>query len=150
MGRAIASVVLGYVMMAATVFFTFTAAYLIMGADRSFTPGTYEVSALWLIVSFVLSFVAAVLGGYVCALISKSLKPAKVLAAVVVALGLALAIPALTESGGDPQPRPDTVDNVEAMQNAEQPLWVILLTPIVGAAGVLVGARRRLGSGAER
>ena len=74
MGRAIVSVVLGYVMMAATVFFTFTAAYLIMGADGSFKPGTYEVSALWLIVSFVLSFVAAVLGGYVCALIAKSLR----------------------------------------------------------------------------
>jgi hypothetical protein len=34
MGRAIASVVLGYVMLAATVFFTFTAAYLILGRRR--------------------------------------------------------------------------------------------------------------------
>jgi hypothetical protein len=150
MGRAIASVVLGYVMMAATVFFTFTAAYLILGADGSFKPGTYEVSALWLIVSFVLSFVAAVLGGYVCAFIAKSLKPPKVLAAVVLALGLVLALPVLTGGGGEPQPRPETVDTVEAMQNAEQPLWVTLLTPLVGAVGVLVGARRRLGSGGPR
>jgi uncharacterized membrane protein YfcA len=108
------------------------------------------VSAPWLIVSFVLSFVAAVLGGYVCALIAKSLKPPKVLTAVVLALGLVLAIPALMESGGDSQPRPETVDTVEAMQNAKQPPWVVLLTPFVGAVGVLLGARRRIGDGGGR
>ncbi|MGD8700219.1 MAG: hypothetical protein PVJ43_13065 [Gemmatimonadales bacterium] len=143
MVRAIGSVVLGYVVMAVAVFATFSVAYLLLGADGSFKPGTYDVSTLWLVVSIVLSFGAAVLGGFVCAAVAKRSKPPKVLAAIVLVLGLALAMPTLTGGDGDPMPRPDDVDNVEAMQNAVQPLWITLLNPLIGAAGVLVGARRR-------
>jgi hypothetical protein len=96
MGRAIASIILGYVLMAVLVFVTFSAAYLVMGPDGSFKPGSYDISATWLITSIVLSIVAAVAGGYVCAAVARSVKPARILAVVVVVLGLAMAFPALT------------------------------------------------------
>jgi hypothetical protein len=36
---------------------------------------------------------------------------------------------------------------MEAMQNAKQPAWIVLLNPLLGAAGVLVGARLKRGRG---
>jgi len=143
MARAILSVVLGYVAMAVAVFATFSAAYLALGPDGSFKPGTYDVSALWLVVSIVLSFAAAVVGGRVCAAVARTLTPPKVLAGIVLVLGLVLAVPAMMREGGEPLPRPASVGNVEAMQNAVQPLWITLLNPLIGAAGVMAGARRR-------
>ena len=55
--RTILGVILGYVAMAVLIFLTFTLAYLTMGSEGAFQPGTYEVTALWLVVSFVLSLV---------------------------------------------------------------------------------------------
>lgn len=62
MVRNILGVVLGYVAMFAFVFISFTVLYLILGADGSFESGTYEVSIVWVIISFILGLAAAVLG----------------------------------------------------------------------------------------
>jgi hypothetical protein len=70
--RAAGSVVVGYLVMFVVVFATFTVAYLAMGTEGAFRPGTYDVTALWLIVSLLLSFVAATVGGLVCATIARS------------------------------------------------------------------------------
>ena len=144
MVRKIVGVVVGYVVMALLIFATFSAAYLVMGADAAFKPGTYEVSGLWLIVSFVLSLVAAAVGGYVCALISRSRKAPLALAGLVLILGILVAIPILT-AGADrfKVPREGNVSNMEAMQKAQQPGWVALLNPLIGAAGIIIGARLR-------
>ena len=140
MGKAIISVILGYVVMAVTVFITFTVAYLVMGADGAFEPGTYDISTPWVVISIVLSFIAAVAGGFVCAAVAKSPTPPKVLAAVVLILGLLLTIPSLTRDEVQAEARTGEVGNVEAMQGAKQPLWITLLNPFIGAVGVLVGA----------
>jgi hypothetical protein len=121
---------------------TFSLAYLAMGADRAFKPGTYEPSSVWLVVSFVLGFVAALLGGVVAVSVGKHTKAASALAVVVVVIGIAMAIPALT-STADPGPRTGEVSNFDAMQKAKQPAWVSFLNPIVGAVGVLAGAKLR-------
>ena len=63
MWRAILSVIAGYLAMFLFVFVSFSAAYLTMGTEGAFQPGSYEVSGLWLAVSFVLSLGAAVGGG---------------------------------------------------------------------------------------
>jgi len=141
--RAILAVIVGYVAMAVAVFGTFTGAYLILGADGSFRPGSYEPSGLWLVVSFVLGFGAALLGGTVCRAIARSHKPVAILAVVVVALGALSAIPMLLASGAEPAVRTGDVGNIEAMQNARTPLWVALSNPIVGAVGVLLAGRAR-------
>lgn len=140
MVRKIVGVIVGYIVMALVVFLTFSAAYLIMGANHAFKPGTYDVSLRWAALSFVLSLIAAIVGGYVCALIAKSTRAAQVLAGIVIILGILVAIPVLTGSDTRPNRRPDAVPNMQAMQNARTPKWVAILNPIVGVVGVLVGA----------
>lgn len=143
--RAILSVIAGYVAMFLTVFLTFSAAYLVMGTERAFHPGTYEVSALWIIVSFVLGLVAAVLGGWVCALISHSRKAVLALAVVVLLLGLFMLFPVMQANQQASPPRTADVGNLEAMSKARQPTWIALVNPLLGCVGVLVGGRVRQG-----
>jgi hypothetical protein len=143
MGRAIVSVVVGYVAMFATIFLAFSGLYLLLGQDLSFRPDTYEPSVLWTVVSFVLGVGAAVLGGYVCARIARTAKPPKVLAGVVLVIGLLSAVPVLMASSTPAVARSGDVENLEAMTKAKQPAWVALANPFVGLVGILIGARLR-------
>ncbi len=143
MARKILGVIVGYVVMALLVFLTFSVAYLAMGANHAFKPGTYNVSLRWTALSFVLSLIAAIVGGYTCALIARSTRAAQVLAGIVLVLGIIIAIPALTGSDTRPNTRPADVPNMQAMQSARTPGWVAILNPIVGVVGVLVGASIR-------
>lgn len=146
MVRNILGVVLGYVAMFAFVFISFTVLYLILGADGSFESGTYEVSIVWIIISFILGLAAAVLGGYLCVLISKNNKAVLVLAALVLIFGIAMAIPALGESADDVyEMRKNDVSNMGAMQNAKQPAYMLILNPIIGALGVFAGSKLKKG-----
>ncbi|MGI8785606.1 MAG: hypothetical protein ACR2L2_18395 [Acidobacteriota bacterium] len=138
--RVFGAVIVGYIVMFIVVFGSFTAAYLAMGADRAFLPGSYEVTALWLGVSFLLAFVAALAGGFVCAAISQGGKAPMVLAGLVLVLGLLMAVSVVAKKA-EPKVREGAAGNLEAMQNAYQPPWVALLTPFVGAVGVLAGAK---------
>jgi hypothetical protein len=147
MVRNIGGVIVGYILMALLIFLTFSATYLLMGADGAFKPGTYEVSGLWLAASFVLSLIAAAAGGYVCAAIARGGRAPLALAVLVLVLGLLAAIPVLKAAGDGRElaVRTGDVPNMQAMQSAVQPGWVALLNPFLGAAGVLAGAglRRR-------
>lgn len=140
MMRSLGGVVLGYLMMAAFVFLSLSLAYRIIGADLVFQPGVFDVSGLWIITSIVLGLVAAVLGGYACATVARNVGAPKMLAVVVIVLGVVLALPAVT--GDAPTlPREGTVASSEAMRSARQPGWLALLNPLIGAVGVLWGAR---------
>ena len=141
--KTVLAVIVGYFVMAMFLFVTFSGLYLAIGADGAFQPGTYEVSGLWLVVSFGLSLVAAIFGGMACARVAGNASAAKALAAVVFVAGVGLAWPALN-------PATDTrlavrtadVPNLEAMKNARQPSWVALSLPLVGAIGALIGGAR--------
>lgn len=142
MVRSILGVVAGYLAMFIFVFISFTSLYLLLGANGAFEPDTYEVSLIWIIISFILSIVAALLGGYLCVLISKNHKAALVLAGIVFVLGIAMAIPVLIDVENEVQEmRKADVPNLEAMQNAKQPPLVALLTPLIGALGVFAGSK---------
>lgn len=141
MAKKIIGVVAGYIAMAAFVFISFTVLYLILGAEGSFQPGNYIVSTTWKILSIVLSFLAAITGGIVCNLISKDKKTAYWLAGIVFVLGIILAIPQLGSAEAEKNKlRSGNVDNIEAMQNAKQPDFMLLLNPLLGAIGVIAGA----------
>jgi hypothetical protein len=140
MGRAIVSVVVGYVVMFAAIFLAFSGLYLLLGQDRSFRPGSYEPSVLWTVVSFVLGAGAAVLGGYVSAGIARTATPPKVLAGVVLVIGLVSAVPVLMAAATPAEARAGEVSNLDAMTKAKQPAWVAVANPFVGLAGVLLGA----------
>ena len=141
--RGVAGVIVGYVVMALLIFLTFSVAYMGMGTNRAFNPGSFDPSLFWIVISFFLSFVAALVGGYTCAVIAKSKRAAQVLAGLVFVIGIIVAIPVLTS--GDPRRnvRTGDVPNLEAMTKARTPGWVALMNPLIGAVGVMVGAGLR-------
>jgi hypothetical protein len=142
--RALLAVVVGYLGMAVLVFAGFSLAYLVLGADRAFRPGTYEVTPLWVVTAILLGFASALVGGLICAAISTGGKAPVVLAAIVLVLGLGMAVAALLSPIESPPPaRTGHVSNYDAMQHSQRPGWVALLDPIVGAAGILIGSRLR-------
>ena len=140
MGRLIGAVVLGYMVMFVFVFVSFSVAFIAIGTERGFKPDSYDVSDLWIALSIGLGLVAAILGGVAAAAVAKSAKGPRALAVVILILGLAMALPGLTASDKDqPEVRTGDVENMEAMQNAKQPTWMLLLNPVIGAVGALIG-----------
>ncbi len=149
MGRLIGAVVAGYTSMAVTVFALLAAMYVVLGPEGSFEAGSWGVSGQWSLLSLGVGLIAAVEGGMLSAIIAGDDRGPRVLAGLVLVLGLALAVPALT--GSPPAgPRPDEVSMTDAMSKAIQPVWVALITPFVGAAGVLLGAKLRAVAGVRR
>ncbi len=136
----IIGVVAGYLAMLVFMFIAFTIIFALLGADRAFMPGTYQVSAVWIIFTFIVALIAGIDGGWICTLISKNRKTALILAAIVLILGLALAIPKLGSSANDLQVRVGHVSNMAAMQNARNPGFVLLLNPLIGALGIFLGS----------
>lgn len=149
MGRAIVSVVVGYVVMFATIFLTFSGLYFVLGQERSFEPGSFDPSVLWNVVSFALGAVAAVVGGYVCSRIARTATPPKVLAGLVLVIGFLSAVPVLMAAATPAKERTGDVGNLDAMTQAKQPAWVAVANPFLGFVFVLVGARLRTRSAAH-
>lgn len=139
--RSIGSAIVGYLAIFLVVFISLTAAYLIVGVERAFRPGAYEVSTLWVVISLVVGIAAAVVGGWVARRIAGRVLGPQLLAGLVFVLGIAMAVPALTAEGGvEPAAeRTSDVGPMEAMQNAKSPLIAVLLNPLIGVVGVLVG-----------
>ncbi len=146
MGRVIGGVVLGYIAMFAAVFLALTVIYLLMGADNAFQPESFAPSMIWLVIMTIVSFGAAVLGGLVCARIAPNSRAPIGLVVLVVVMGL------ISAAGSFQAPDPDVstvrdgkLGNMEAMMQARTPAWVAILNPVIGAVGVMVGARRKNG-----
>lgn len=140
MGRAIVSVLVGYIAMFFAIFLAFSGLYLLLGQDLSFQPGSYDPSVLWNVVSFALGLGAAILGGFVSARIARSATPPKVLAGLVLVIGLLSAIPVVTTASTPAESRAGDVGNLDAMMKAKQPIWVAVANPFLGLFGVLIGA----------
>lgn len=142
MGRSIIAVIASYLLMFVLTFLAFTGAYMVLRADGSFKPGSFEASNSWIAIAFGVNFIVALIGGLICAAIARGGKAPLVLAIVVFVLGLLLAIPSLvaqkTSAG---LVRSGDVPMMEAMQKAQEPVWVPFTFPIVGAIGVLIGAK---------
>lgn len=141
MARRILGIVAGFFAMLVGGIALLAAIYPILGTDRYFRPGTYEISTAAILVGFVVAILSAVLGGGVAARLGGT-SSVRLLAFLFVVMGFAGAIRTIT-SRPDPGPRAITVTNLEAMQLSKQPHWVTFLHPMVGAAGILVGGRRR-------
>lgn len=137
--RILGAVLLGYAVTFLVVFVTFSGAYLLMGADRAFRTETFEASGLWLAVSFLFGFIAAVAGGAAAFKLGRDRSGPWVLAGLVLVLGLgSMLVQPPREINAV---RTGPVGNMEAMQKAQQPRWVMLINPIVAAGGILLGAR---------
>ena len=140
--KSILGVIVGYIAMAIFSFAMFTCAYLGLGVERVFEAESYDVSTIWMVIMIALALIGGILGGFICAAISKSKRACMALAGIVLALGVIAGI--MTKM----KERPDTarsgdVPNLQAMQMAQTPTWLCLLNPVLGAVGVLLGARMK-------
>jgi hypothetical protein len=138
--RIIASAIVGYLVVFLCLFALCTGAYLAMGTEAAFQPGSYQVTTTWIAVSLVLSFAAGIVGGFVSKLIARTQTGPRALAGLVLVLGLAMAA-MVAMSPPPPTERAASVPNMEAMMKAQTPVWVAVLSPLIGVAGVLLGGR---------
>jgi len=138
---------LGVIVSYALLFLLWTAlffcAYALFGPERVFQPDSYEVSTLWLVLTGLITFFGAVGGGYLCALIGRSTRACQVLAFVVFLVAILLCIKAMRRDVGGLHIRAGEVTAREAVELAVSPNWMHLLNPVIGAAGVLLGARMK-------
>lgn len=137
--RLAAAVIAGYLAMALLMFALFSLLYVGLGVEGTFQAGSYDVTVAWNALSVVLGFAAAVAGGFAAAKIAPGTKAPMVLAVVVLVLSFVNVFASLNRP--DPGARPASVPTMEAMQHARQPTWLLVLTPLLGAAGVVLGSR---------
>ena len=144
MVRFVGAIVVGYLVMLVAIIGIFTAAYQLVSVDSLFEAGSYEAATGWIALSLGISLVAAMTAGSLCARIAPATGAPLWLAAIVLILGGLMAIPVIMrtdESRGGV--RPASITMSDAMAHARQPVWVALLNPLVGAAGILIGAGPR-------
>jgi hypothetical protein len=140
--KSILGVIIGYIVMAIFGFAIFTCAYLGLGVDRVFEPESYDVSMIWIVLMIVIALIGGIVGGLVCAAISKSKGACMTLAGLVVGLGLIVGV--VTAMKEHPSvPRTGDVPNLQAMQMAQTPGWLCFVNPVLGAVGVMLGARMK-------
>ncbi|MEY2579344.1 MAG: hypothetical protein QOI49_2168 [Verrucomicrobiota bacterium] len=140
--RSIVGVVVGYLVMFFVAFCAYTAAYLGLGAERAFEPGTYALSGIWIGLVIAITLVAGLVGGLTCAAISKSRTTGLVFAVIVFVLGFVFELPNLKKDH-TPVARAGDVSNMEAMGKAQPPLWLCIFNPFLGGAAVLMGTRMK-------
>ncbi len=146
MGRNILAVIVGYIVMGLIVMGVFSGVYFgVIGADGAFKPGTFEPSTLWVVIWAVTSLVAAVIGGIVCAKISKHSKGAVIslVVAMIVLSTLQLVGVVMRESTDEAsRVRPAEMDAMEGWRKGAEfvPIWIVIGNPILGTIGVIAGA----------
>ena len=141
--RSILAIIASYAVMFIFLFAAFTGCYFALGVEGAFQTDSYEVSTVWIALTIGVCLFAGIIGGLLCAEISKSKKTCQIFAFIVFFGGLLACIPAMRRSPNAPNVRAGEVSNRDAMRLAVQPMWLHLLTPVVSAAGVLLGARMR-------
>ena len=145
MGRNILAVILGFIVMGLIIFTIQFGSFFVLGADKTYQPESFELSALYLFIWAVSGLAAAMAGGVVCAKISKHSKGA-VLSMIVVMIVFSvfqlvgvLMQPKLT---AEESVRTPELTNEQIMDRGQRamPVWIVVANPIVGAIGIIAGA----------
>ena len=139
--KLILGAIVGYIATFICMFIAFTCFYLGMGADNAFNPGSYQVSMLWIILSFVVIFICGAIGGYVASLIGGR-GAAKIMAGIILVLNL-MVIVYVAMTGFPNEARVADVPNMVAMSKAQTPLWALVIQLLVSVSGALVGGGLR-------
>lgn len=124
MGRSILAILAGYLTMLVGVSGALALAAVVVLGELPTEPKPFDGPAYFLWIELVISLLAAIAGGYVCAFVARTRERTHVLvlAGVMVVLG---AITVLTDEG-------------------LKPLWSSLAVPVVGLVGVWIGGGLRL------
>jgi hypothetical protein len=144
MVRPVAAVILGYLGMAVWVMLSVGIAWRFLGQDFALDAQTNRATAAWLALNLPLSFIGAMLGGWLTASIAKvkAVPAVRALALLVLVLGLMMAV---SETMRDPTGTISESDAQEApaMIGSQQPTWYTFVIPFVGFAGVMLGGSIR-------
>ena len=132
-------VVVGYGAMVVLIFSSLLGAYLALGTEGAFKEGSFEVSTVWNVMSLVIGFVVALVGGWVCTKIAPSKGALTALILVVFILGAASIATAVMAP--DPGPRDEELASMEAMMQAVTPVWVAVANLVIGVVGAWLGGK---------
>ena len=142
MARSIIGVIVGYVTMFILNFAVFVGVYAVIGPNNAFKPHRFLASNRWILMSFVATFITAIVAGLICALIAKGGKAPLVLAILIIVLGLLLAVPAVMKGKANADMiRLGDVPSMEAAQKAYWPIWVPFTLPVIQGIGALIGGK---------
>ncbi len=136
--KSIVAVIAAYIAMALIVIIGYNLVYLAVGTEGAFKPASYEASGLWIALTIPVGIVAAVFGGWLCKAIAKSRGAVIGLIVVIAVLG-ALGVVGQALAPVDDSPREGDVSAFDAASKARQPIWVAVLNPVIGVAGVAFG-----------
>lgn len=135
--RAIAAVIVGYIVMFIVVMCLFLGLWVVLGVDGVLQPGTFKGTMALNVGAVAASIVGALVGGIVCGSIAKTLTPVKVFAGIVLVLGLVAAVVGIQKP--EPGERKPGLTVMEALQQGREPNWYLIVNPIIGAGGILAG-----------
>ena len=144
MARSIIAVIVSYITMFVLNFLGFVCLYMIVGSNNAFRPHSWLASNRWIAMSFGIILIGGIIAGLLCSVIAKGGRAPLALAAVVLVLGLLLAIPSMAKAKANANMiRLGDVSSQEAAQKAYWPIWTPFTFPFIGAIGVLIGGRLR-------
>ena len=153
MVRAIVGVIVGWLVSVACVFIGLAAAWMVLGASFAYEEGTLNVTVGWCAIALGVGLVAAILAGLVTALIAPSPRrtPVKVLAVLILVLGLANAVGYAFVDRPDAEPsKPvEEMTMADAIRESVSPNWFNFANALVGFVGVLIGGGIRPRPSAE-
>ena len=148
--RIIAGIIVGFVIMAIGVAAVFAITMLAIGGsaifsnnpgeamDRLLQPGTYWTTNTFNIIVLVGGFIAAIIGGLVCKLISGKSIASLALAVIVLALGVLSGVQNMKRP--DPPARSSDVKLTDLQTHGKEPNWFAFSKAIAGALGVVIGS----------
>ena len=148
--RPILAVIAGYLIMVIIVIVTLTVAWTVLGPSFAYKPGTTHVTLAWIGLNLPLSLMAAIAGGYTTEWISTSdsFVPVKVLAGILLGVGLIMAVAHLftDQSAAQQVAAGLSTEGMNAFagsSEAVQPTWYNFLIPFIGATSVMIGGHLR-------
>jgi hypothetical protein len=141
--RIILGVILGYVAMFVVIALCFSAMFLIGGPSFAFKGDTLNVTTGWTIGALLFALIAAAVGGIVAKLVGglRGDTAAKALAALILILGVTLAIVHMSGPRPVPAKPVSQLTNSEAGQYAVSPTWYEFTSAILGAVAAIAGSR---------
>ncbi len=136
--RNLGAVVLGYVALAIVSFVLPMIMWMVLGADGSFQPDSWETSTVWNAGWIIVAVAGAVAAGFVCSKVAADKRGVWILIGVMVVSATLTALYYVPAGEGV---RPADVAMFEAMGSARSPAWMGWLNMPLAAVSAFFGAR---------
>ena len=130
----------GSMLMVVVLFATPTAAYLGLGTERTFLPGSFAVTPLQMVMFCFFQCDAGLVTGPVTSKQSGDRRVPRIVAVMTSTFGMLMALPAIRGTVRDAVPRDGSLAAMQAMLQAQTPVRIQSIAPALAALGVSAGA----------